>query len=425
MLYTEIDRIQTQTGLYRLAINNSLRRLYVTTANTIDVIELDTRIIHKHSWWEYGSLLHIGYLVVNPKSGRIYATDDSDGTGKMYVFDASDAIDFPRLLFTLQLDHEKYDMVIDTKRNRLYATDFIESTVSIVDLEPGSPSENTIIQTIRVERNLTEIAVNEEDGRVYVLSAEGAVHVVDVVNYNLIATINIEKMLHGIAFDPVTKKLYFGASDQFDSNYATANCEIKIVDVEIGSSTENTIVDSIPVEGAGVMRLASKPGKIIFVANGNGPLTIIDAQNDKILQTIPYQGGVYLRDVAIDSSGLVYVTDVPEESISVLSSVTAHRPPIDKHKRAKYRVKGHVSRLDAYMVSTLVLKIIGTPTDAGFWAITPRGIMKKIPPWNTQVAKELRQVRENIIQNIKTYRSLSSSLMKPTKNKTLRKTKKR
>jgi hypothetical protein len=85
------------------------------------------------------------FLYKQPATGpakRLYV--NCFDTGEIYVFDAAG----PTLLSTLQVGRGPGGMVFDPKLPVAYVLDFSQNDIVVVDLDPGSPTEDHVIQRI-------------------------------------------------------------------------------------------------------------------------------------------------------------------------------------------------------------------------------------------------------------------------------------
>ncbi len=65
-------------------------------------------------------------------------------TGEIYVFDAT----IPTLVTSFQVGRGPAGMVFDPKLPVAYVLDFSQNDIVVVDLAPGSPTEDHVIQRI-------------------------------------------------------------------------------------------------------------------------------------------------------------------------------------------------------------------------------------------------------------------------------------
>jgi len=72
------------------------------------------------------------------------------GDGEIYVFDPT----VPRLVKTFRVGRGPAGLVFDNKRQVAYVVGFGDNNVSVIDLEPGSPTEYQVIQRIGFPRTI-------------------------------------------------------------------------------------------------------------------------------------------------------------------------------------------------------------------------------------------------------------------------------
>jgi DNA-binding beta-propeller fold protein YncE len=144
-------------------------------------------------------------LEIDQESHVLYAADRTDRG--LDVFDVSSAT--ARYLRTIPLSQEPYSIALDPARQRLF-TGLDGSSVAIVDLKPGSKTQNTVVGTINTggTRSVGWLALDAPDNKLYAVNdEEGFISVVDGVKKAVVKRIDGRGTLGAASFDAAAKTL--------------------------------------------------------------------------------------------------------------------------------------------------------------------------------------------------------------------------
>ena len=173
----------------------------------------------------------------------------------------------------------------------------------------------TVVATIKVGSEPTDVAVGRDSSRVYVSNGkEGSVSVIDTAKRVVVATIEISDAwgdsLSGIAVSPDQRRVYVAVTSFFGQD------RLEIVDVTGGKQI------SVPVGEAPQDVAVSQDGARAYVANRtSGTLSVVDTGNAAEVTAVPV--GKEPGQVMLAPDGRsVYVVDTGAGTISAVDTAT-------------------------------------------------------------------------------------------------------
>jgi YVTN family beta-propeller protein len=235
------DIHQSSHKLYTGGFGTGLVTVIDTNTDTI-LTTIDTSVFG-------GSGLSL--VRVNQALDRVYVTDLS--INSVFVIDTNlDAV-----IDVVSLTGVSGDITINQKTNQVYISIFTGNSVDVIDGTIGSPTENTVIDTIPIGAGPIGLKVNELTNKLFASgSADGTVSVIDTTVNAVIETINIPAPLFGLNINKNTDRVY--AINQLFGTMA-------VID---GSTFE--VLDTVTIE----------PGIIQLVLNDLVPNPVRDPAND-------------------------------------------------------------------------------------------------------------------------------------------------
>lgn len=259
-----------------LTVDEKARRLYVTHATKIVVVDIDTDQITGEITNTPG--VH-GFAPVN-EYGLGFSSNGKEGQLSM--------VDLKTLKTRSKIKSgQNPDAILyDSGSEQIYAFNHGDNSVTILEADDGDPVTTTPLP------GKPEFAVADpKAGRIYCnLEDKNLVAVIDAVSHKVIHLWPIApgENATGMAFDPDHHRLFLGCG---------GNNLMVMMD-----STDGKVVASVPI-GAGVDANAFDAGtQLAFSSNGEGNVTIAHEDSpDKltVVQTLTTQRGA--RTMALDS----------------------------------------------------------------------------------------------------------------------------
>jgi YVTN family beta-propeller protein len=221
-----------------------------------------------------------------------------------------------------------FQVAVDTTNNKVYVVNQGSNTVSVIDGTPGSPTENTVIDTIAIGLGPVAITVNPNNQRVYTTNqGSNTVSVIDgtpgsPTENTVIATLGLAD---GIGSGPVGIKVDLDSDKVYVGNIFSGT--LSVIDGTVGSPTENTVTNTILL-AAGASRLAIDSDlKKIYVVNFFSTITfVVDIQpgsptENTLIGTITV-GNAPAEALVDSNTNKVYVTNRGSNSVSVIDGTT-------------------------------------------------------------------------------------------------------
>ncbi|WP_103108862.1 YncE family protein [Brevibacillus reuszeri] len=166
---------------------------------------------------------------------------------------------------------------------RAYVANTINGTVSIIDVNPASPTFNTIIATITVGNGPIDVAITPDGTSVFVTnSGDGTVSTIDTATNTVITvTVGAGPAGVGIGNTPEGTRAYVLNSED-DS--------ISVIDASPNSPTFNTVIATI-TKGVGDSpsdAALTPDGRKVYVPNNlSNNVSVIDTATNTIITTVP------------------------------------------------------------------------------------------------------------------------------------------
>jgi YVTN family beta-propeller protein len=83
------------------------------------------------------------YLADSGDGDRVYISCFGDGT--IYVVDPRDGLQVEDVI---SVGHGPYDVVASPSKKRLYVTNYLEDTIAVIDITPGSVTRNRVVMRL-------------------------------------------------------------------------------------------------------------------------------------------------------------------------------------------------------------------------------------------------------------------------------------
>ncbi|HET9183762.1 MAG TPA: YncE family protein [Candidatus Angelobacter sp.] len=283
-------------------------------------------------------------VAVNPITNKIYV--QLDNTGQLAVIDGSTQ----QITAKIDVGAFAISVAINPVTNRIYASGCGLDPCNITVIDGNT---NTVITRIPIDSGqfigIQGIAVNPVTNRIYAVDADNAEYIVIDGNTNTILT-EVPTFIFpiGVAVNPATNRIYIGdgagaevlvfdgatnaeldkaqtaAGDvdnlatnfRLDRTYATIDGSnvLSVINGRTNQEIAEAPAGPFP-NGVDVNLLNNK----VYVANSNGSsVTIINGNNNKVLQTLPIPA-TFPEQVAVNPvTGRTYVTDFFSGTVIVL-----------------------------------------------------------------------------------------------------------
>jgi DNA-binding beta-propeller fold protein YncE len=234
-------------GFDYVMLDNSTRRLYVSHATQVDVVDADTGKV-------VGTIPDTpGVHGVAIASAFKHGFTSNGRENKVSMFDPATL----QLIKKIDVGKGPDGIYYDERTKRVFTNNHGTHDISAIDAATGD-----VVGTVKVEGD-GEQAVIGADGLIYVNSEEaGEVVVFDPKSLEVKNRfpIGVAKVPTGLAYDAKTKRLFIGCRNE---------PKMVVMDAETGK-----VINSFPI-GAGVDYAAFDPStRLIFFSCGDGTLSI-------------------------------------------------------------------------------------------------------------------------------------------------------
>ncbi len=285
-----------------LTVDETARRLYVTHATKIVVVDLDTEKITgeiTNTPGVHGFAVVPDYKVGFSSNGR---------EGKLSLVDLKTLKTKSRPKAGKNPDAILYD----SGSQQIYAFNGGDNSVTILEGDDGDS-----VTTTKLPGKPEFAAVDPKAGRVYCnLEDKSAVAVIDTVSHKVVSTWPIApgEEASGMAFDAAHHRLFLGCGNKM---------------MVMMDSTNGKVVSSVPI-GDGVDANVFDPEtQLAFSSNGEGNVTIAHEDSpDKltVVQTLATQRGA--RTMALDpKTHKIYLAVADYEPVAKPDTDASNQPP--------------------------------------------------------------------------------------------------
>ena len=233
------------------------------------------------------------------------------------------------------------------KGARLYVTNYGSGTVSVIDVSnPLAPklvdtntATTTTIDAIKVGTNPRGIAFAVVPGvgpRIYVVNrTSNTVSVIDavtnkVIDANPATTTTVDAITVGstpqqIAISPDGKSAYV-------TNYGSNTVSIidTVTNKVVDAKPATTAVDAIAVRSTPAGVAVSADGSVVYVANGDDRISVIDAKTKTVVNTlqIDTQTETNFHTMAVRADGSLMVTDFADRALRRVTFQRGNTAPV-------------------------------------------------------------------------------------------------
>jgi YVTN family beta-propeller protein/VCBS repeat-containing protein len=233
------------------------------------------------------------------------------------------------------------------KGTRLYVANYGSGTVSVIDISnPEAPkvvdtntATPTVVDAIKVGTNPRSIGfvVTPNGPRLYVVNrGSGTVSVVDAatnkaIDLNPATTTTIDAITVGSA--PQQIVINGDGTRAYVTNFSSNSVSIidtttnKVVDANPATQA----VDAIAVPSTPIGVAISKDGSLVYVANGNDRVSVIDTKTMKVVNTIQIDTAPDTNNyhtMVMRSDGAMIITDMTDKALRVVTYQRGNTAPV-------------------------------------------------------------------------------------------------
>lgn len=187
---------------------------------------------------------------------------------------------------------------------RAYIANFVDDTVSVIDVDTQA-----VVATIPVAEEPRGVAALRDGTKVFVSAQKGFVSVIDTTTNTVAETISVGSTPYGIAASPDGQRVY--VTDRDDNT-------ISIIDAQ-----NDVVLDSVP--GGRVGALVLPDGTSLYAANGTfmvdpiEPVSVISTATNLLITEVDVGTSPYGL-AALEDSSLLFVSNENSANVSVVDT---------------------------------------------------------------------------------------------------------
>ncbi|MDR4492404.1 MAG: hypothetical protein R2685_16165 [Candidatus Nitrosocosmicus sp.] len=289
-----------------LAVNPETNKIYITNGNNLSIIDGVTNKVT--------SSILLGDvptgIAVNPETNKVFIITSSS---RMWILDGETNN------YTVAYNSQYLGatgIAVNPETNKVYVVNPSQETLSITN-----GFTNKIETTITTDLKSTGIAVNPETNKVYVVNSDsGSVSVIDgKIPHNISSLdkfrkkgigIETEKEPTNIAVNPETNKVYVVNSDSGSVSVIDGKNDKVITNVKVGENPTGIAVNP-------------ETNKIYIANSKSDTVSVIDGSSNKVDANI--SGFDFPQGIALDvESNMIYVANGGEDfsDVSVIEGLT-------------------------------------------------------------------------------------------------------
>ena len=214
-------------------------------------------------------------------------------------------------------------MKIRKNHVHLFVLLFAVSSLLVHSPPQAFAEEEGVIATITVGEVPSSIAFDSENNRMYVTNyIDDTVSVIDTATYSIIATVSIGNTPNGIAFDSENNRMYYSLGNSL----ADISKRIRFIDtadhsVSANIATAEPIAYGIAFDPVNNRMYVVNWNAVECCTPDNSSVSVINTATNRLIANIPV--GDYSYDIAFDSeNNRMYVTNYSDNTVSVISTAT-------------------------------------------------------------------------------------------------------
>ena len=295
-----IRTISVGSGPDGLAVDDSDDTVYVANylADTVSIINGRTGTV--------ASTIRVGSfpidVAVNQRDDTVYVTNY--GSGNVSVINGRTGV---RTDDTIAVGSYPWGLAVDQGDDTVYVANYGSSSVSII-----KGSSASVAASVAVATSPASVAVDSPDDTVYVANSSGALRAINGRTSTVASTMSLAYSPLYVSVNQADDTIYL--ANYFAENVSVIKGSSLIVDetITLGSSPRVAAIDQFD--------------DTIYVGGNSGKLSVIDGRTGVRTDDTITVGGL-IEGLAVDDSGVVYVSAYSSASVAVLAQVTPSRSP--------------------------------------------------------------------------------------------------
>lgn len=276
-------------------------------------------------------------LTVNPKTNRLLATSDLDGTAYMLDVDPSSS-NYDKVIASYDFSKTgDRSATVDEQHDLWFVANPEAATVTEINGQT-----NRIVRKLSAKRSAKDkttgvtasVAYDPQTKLLYATDGapdeqsfvkgptKGKVSVIAVGTGKLVKQITVGKDPVYISFDPNSQRLFVA-----NENYGHPHGTVSVIDANPGSPTDNTVVATTTVGADPIGATVDAGDGLVYVTNfayqgtGGGTVSVLDAYSGARLWSVGV--GREPDMAAVDpATHLAYVTNLEDATVSVIDPTT-------------------------------------------------------------------------------------------------------
>jgi YVTN family beta-propeller protein/VCBS repeat-containing protein len=306
---------QTGASPYGVALVGDLAYVANQGTNTVTVINTKTGAV-------VGNPIVVGTaptaVLANADGSKVYVTNRTSGT--VSVIRTSDNT----VIGSVRVGTNPEQMALDSTGTKLYVTNYGSSNVSVVDVSGQTPSLITNVAVGAYPRGIAFTTVNGQP-RLYVVSRAGnSVSVVDANTYKLIDANPATKTVDSIKVGTTPEMIVIRDGYAYVSNYGSNTVSV------INTATNKVEGSAISVGTQPAGLAFSGDGSLLYVANGNDTISVINAKTRALVTTLQVDSApeTNYHIIAVRSDGSLVVSDMADKAVRVVALKRGNTAPV-------------------------------------------------------------------------------------------------
>jgi len=225
------------------------------------------------------------------------------------------------VIATITVGEVPSSIAFDSENNRMYVTNYIDDTVSVINT-----ANNSVIATVTIGNTPNRIAFDSENNRMYyslgnpIADLSKTIRTIDTADHSVSANIaTAEPIAHGIAFDSENNRMYVVNWNAWGREGVPApdNASVSVI------NTANNLEIATITVGNGSYEIAfDSANDRMYVTNYiDDTVSVISTATNSVIATVTV--GDRPQGIAFDSvNNRMYVTNSADDTVSVIDTAT-------------------------------------------------------------------------------------------------------